>query len=139
VAKHEPTLREIITYILAHEAIAMAIAFAGLFLIGIVSMTFVLLDHKRNPVHPLEFAIRNEMLDVAWRRVRYLFRRRRFGAALFRAFGAFWGEYRNLKAMSEMGRLDWAFIWGGVRLAIACVSFDFLAMLVRVWDLVKDL
>lgn len=115
----------------------MLIAFAGLLLVGIVSMTFVLLDHKRSPPHPFEITIRNEKLDAAWRRVGDAVRRMRFGSALLRAIQAFWAEYRNLKVTSDMGKLDLALIWGGVRLALALVSIDLLVLLVRIMDWAK--
>jgi hypothetical protein len=134
VPRQKPTLLEIIAYIATHEAIAMAIAFGGLFLIGVVSMALVLRDHERNPVHPFEFALRHELLDSAWRQVGRLWRRGRWGAAIFRAFRAFWGEYRNAKAMTVLGRLDWLFISGGTKVALTCVSVDLLALIVRVWD-----
>jgi hypothetical protein len=127
-------VRDIIAYIVAHEVAAMLIAFAGLLLIGIVSMTFVLLDHKRNPPPPFEFVIRNELLDAAWRQVGDAWARRRFDAFLWRTLRAFWLEYRNLKAMSEMGRLDWALISGGIKVAVAVVSIDTVTLIVRVAD-----
>ena len=132
-----PTVYEIITYVVVHETAAIALALLGLLLIGIVSMTFVLLDHKRNPRHPFEFLVRNETVDTAWRQVGEAWTRRLVGAAVWRAIRAFWVEYQHLKPLSDMGRLDWALISGGVKVALAVVSIDTLVLIARVFDWVS--
>lgn len=128
------TIYEIIIYVVAHEAAAIALAFLGLLLIGVVSMTFVLLEHKRNPPHPFAFLVQNELVDAAWRQVGEAWTRRSLGAAALRTIRAFWVEYQHLKPLSDMGRLDWALISGGVKVALAVVSIDTLVLIARVID-----
>lgn len=131
-------LVELATYLVAHEVIMIVGSFMGLWLLFMTSTGMMILEQKHlQPAALLDYRTACNKADASWRWFWWLIGRRRYGKALRKGLRAAWLDFRALKRLTPVGRVDLIFVRGGLGLAAILVSPDPIKLIILVVEFLR--